>query len=121
MIENCTIALNGAPAGAIMVGPGASGTLDHCIVAGSTEGGAIACDSNGSIDVSCSDVWNNTGGDWTGGVASQQAINDNISADPLFCASSETGFGLQPTSPCVRGRCGVMGALGVQCPARTRR
>lgn len=70
--------------------------------------------------VSCSDFYNNVGGDWEGCVADQYGINGNICEDPLFCAPDQNDFTLDCASPCAaenNPECGQIGAWSVGCGA----
>jgi hypothetical protein len=91
--------------------------LERTVIAYSTEGGAIVCaDEMSAASLTCSDVYGNTGGDWTGCIADQLGTNGNFSADPKFCDAAGADFTLEDCSPCVPGNhpgdydCG--GAIG---------
>jgi len=93
-------------------------TLENTIVAGSPAGAAAYCVAPGAIHASCTDLWGNAGGDWTGCVASQAGTNGNLSWDPLFCASWTGDLRLAAASPCLPGNndCAVLvGAEGEGC------
>jgi predicted outer membrane repeat protein len=83
-------------------------------------GNAIYCNSSsGSATLSCCNVWDNDGGDYTGYcLEGQENINGNFSVDPLFCDPENGDFTIQSDSPCappgVTG-CGLVGALPVGC------
>jgi len=72
-----------------------------------------------SVTVNCTDVWNNSGGDWVGALAGQQGVHHNIAADPQFCDSASGHLGLQPGSPCLGGFCEVIGGYGLGCSTWT--
>ncbi len=54
----------------------------------------------GSVSASCTDVYDNSFGDWTGSFAGLGSVNGNLSEDPLFNNPTTNDFGVQPTSPC---------------------
>jgi hypothetical protein len=73
----------------------------------------------------------NTGGDWTGCIATQVGIEGNFCADPLFCGPLDgstpvldagvSAFCLHADSPCLPGNhpagynCGLIGAHRMGC------
>lgn len=84
----------------------------------STEGAAVTSDGTGSVTAFCCDVYGNAGGDWTGPLAGQLGINDNISANPIFCDRYEGNFQLAGISPCqsANSGCGLaIGAFDLGC------
>ena len=99
--------------------------IENVVIAHSGSGGAISCTSSPSPDVRCSNLFGNTGGDWSGCVAGQNGVNGNVSTDPLFCDATAGDFTLHSNSPCAPGNhpdgaaCGLIGALGVGCGPTT--
>jgi len=95
--------------------------LDRSIVSGSVPGQAINCASNGSANVTCSNLFGNESGDWVGCVANQSGINGNQSADPLYCMPESDDFRIGSGSPCAAANspagCGLVGAFDVGCGA----
>lgn len=96
--------------------------MDNCILAfnvGAPDGGAVACVAEGVVDLTCSDVYGNDGGDWVGCIGTQAGQQGNMCVDPLFCGpqyNPELPHSLQPGSPCAPGgECGLVGALAVGC------
>jgi hypothetical protein len=72
--------------------------------------------------LTCCDIYGNSGGDWVGCIASQNGVNGNISADPLFCHTPTGDFSVEACSPCLPGHhpyhydcSGIIGALGAGC------
>lgn len=118
---NTIVGCSGAAIDAATVtGSGAGAVIANNLIAGNGAGWVI-----GSVDaidlISCNDVWNNTGGNWSG-IADPTGIDGNISIDPRFCDSGTVdGLGLDPDSPCAPGNhpdgfaCGQIGARGVEC------
>jgi len=116
-LRSCTFFGNAATQGAGLY-RGSFGSIDveHTIVAFSTQGGAAYCTEGAfCIWATCSDVYGNVGGDWTGGIGGQ----DNLSADPLFCDAAAGDFTLAEASPCAPAHspagCGLIGAEPVGC------
>jgi hypothetical protein len=92
--------------------------IRNCIIASSTRGEGVSCES-GSASLLCTNIFGNVGGDWIGCIADQLGQSGNISADPIFCNPALGDFTLQSDSPCLpeHSGCGLMGALGVGCGA----
>jgi hypothetical protein len=121
-VSRCTFYQNGAPSGG---GISLLGTVnisvERTIIAKSEDGGAVAVPSNSSMTLSCSDIFGNNGGDWSGPIAGQSGMNGNFSSDPLFCGAPKLDLTLQAGSPCAPGNhsdgsdCGLIGARGVAC------
>jgi len=93
--------------------------VQNTIVASSTGGGAVACWANASPSFSCSDLFGNVGGDWTGCIEDQLGTDGNISLDPMFCLSTMEDLRIAHESPCSpEGSppgCGLIGALDAEC------
>jgi hypothetical protein len=67
----------------------------------------------GSVQMSCCDVFGNTGGDWVGPIAGQLGTNGNFSLDPRF---ANLEYEIDSSSPCRSGAnpCGDhVGAGGI--------
>ncbi|MBD3257381.1 T9SS type A sorting domain-containing protein, partial [candidate division GN15 bacterium] len=94
---------------------GSTFDLSNVIVAYSQQGAAVACDSLSSIDVSCSDIYGNQGGDWTGCLAGLDSINNNLWTDPVFCDTAAGNYQLNSESPCAIACSTLIGAFGVGC------
>jgi hypothetical protein len=70
------------------------------------------------VSVSCSNIFNNQGGDYVNGAAGQEGINGNLSTWPLFCDPDNDNYWLSADSPCLppNNSCGVqIGAYGQGC------
>jgi hypothetical protein len=98
LIKGCTIVHNQATSGAGIYIDGGAPRTENCIVALNTAGG-IKYDGVDSSIVSCSDVFGNSGGDWSGTTNLAQA-NRNFSLDPKFCDTLANDYRLNNTSPC---------------------
>ena len=96
-------------------------TLYRCILALGTSGGAVFVDGYGSTpSFTCSDIYGNAGGDWTGDIAAQLGVSGNMSMDPLFCDPFGGDYSLCEDSPCLpdnhpSGSCDLVGAFGMGC------
>lgn len=89
-------------------------TIHQTIIAESDTGSAFG----GYADFTCSNIFGNALGDWTGSIASQLGQNGNISEDPLFCGSFPGDYRLGASSPCAaeNNSCGLtMGSETVGC------
>jgi len=118
-VNMCTIAKNDAAVGAgLHVTGGANLTVTNTIVAFCTGGQATEVGASTTVSYSCSDIFGNDGGDWSGMIAPQLGLDGNISADPLFCTGE---YSLQGNSPCATGNhpdgvmCGGIGLYPIGC------
>lgn len=147
-IEDCLFLDNSAEGGgAIGMWLNASPRILRCTFVGNSEsgegGGAIRCENAsspileqvliaenpgggiytrlGSVPaLSCCNVWDNPGGNFTGEMVDPTGSNGNISLDPRFCLglNPSSPYMLHADSPCAPGNndCGVqIGAFGVGC------
>lgn len=103
---NCTYSGNSAPVGgAIYALPnyGSPVILIDSIIADCPEGEAIWAPSSVPVQLSCSNLYGNAGGDWVGAFSSQVDLNGNFSANPCFCSSETDEFTLCGDSFCLPG------------------
>lgn len=121
-IVNCTFYGNTATteAGGIYIEGESVTTMERTIVSFSPQGEAIVVEDEGSMTLTCCDLYGNAGGDWIGSIADQYGINGNISRDPLFCDAGSHDFTLQAISPCApfsnpNPECDLIGAWPVAC------
>ncbi len=123
---NCTFTNNSSTSSAVINTWHHPNSLDtilisNCLIANNKSLGAISCFSSSSpaiLDISCTNIFNNAGGDWTDSLAQFQIINGNLSTDPLFCDTSSSDFTIRSTSVCApaNNSCGeLIGAGGVGC------
>lgn len=120
LIENCTFYGNSSlVGGAIYLIAGASPPIENCIFAFSAGGGAIESADGTSIpQISCTNIFGNTGGDWFDRIAPQVDSSGNMSVDPMFCDTVLGILNLQAVSPCApaNNSCNeLIGALGIEC------
>jgi hypothetical protein len=104
--------------GGIYCGTSSFATVDRTIIAFSPVGESLAGLPTEFAQVSCSNFFGNEGGDWTGSLNGQLALEGNFSADPLFCTANPDEYQLDALSPCAPGNggdCGLVGAVGVGC------
>ncbi|MCK4305975.1 MAG: T9SS type A sorting domain-containing protein [Candidatus Eisenbacteria sp.] len=148
-VDHCVFARNTAPVAASLIAVGSTVTVSHCtfvcnesqfgnsIISGQSShtvvlncisafgglGSAIDCSMDGTIELSCCDIYGNAGGNWVGCIAGQYGINGNISEDPLFCDLPNGDFSLAADSPCApfsppNPECDLIGFAGIGCAAQ---
>ena len=119
IVRSTFVANAAATGGGMYFSQSSSADVNLCIVAGSLTGGGIHLEVPiREVNVQCCDVFDNEGGNYTGDLADQTGVNDNISEDPQFCNAAEGDLRLFDTSPCSEALspCGQqIGALGVAC------
>ncbi|MBD3217637.1 MAG: VWA domain-containing protein, partial [candidate division Zixibacteria bacterium] len=111
-MENCTFISNAASYGGAIFSRYADPILENCLIAFGTEGEAIY----GGADLSCTNIYGNSEGDWTGNIVDQADQNGNLSADPLFCDLDSSNYSVSYLSPCAPeyNSCGeLIGAVEV--------
>jgi predicted outer membrane repeat protein len=117
VMSNCTVVLNSSDdGGAIYCEEGSALTLLNTIVAYSIDCPAVHCDTLVTLDIGCTDVYGNAGGDWVGCLAGWEAVNNNFSVSPFFCDLPGGDYSLSATSPCLdvnNPSCGTVGAWGL--------
>lgn len=88
--------------------------LDHSIISFHDHAAVSLVDGAQSVLVA-SNLFGNSGGDWTGDLARQLGNDGNICDDPLYCSPDD--LSLQAASVCAPEVSGVglIGALGVGC------
>ncbi|PID81992.1 hypothetical protein CSB20_00220 [bacterium DOLZORAL124_64_63] len=83
-------------------------------------GGSLHLRGTAQMELGCTDIFGNTGGDWVPAIRKQKDHSGNLHADPLFC-TMERGmpgrFAPRADSPLVtdQGPCKILGALPVGC------
>ena len=114
VLERCVLTDNSSLSqGAAWMISGGATRLERCLVTNNS--GAMLFSSMPQI--SCSDLFGNSHGNWTGPWANQLGVNGNIEADPLYCDAANGNFGLQADSPCLppASACGAMGVWDGDC------
>ena len=106
-LANCTFYANAASEGSSIYShnsiDGGLLHLEECIVAGGIDGAALefANPSYGALEITCTDISGNEGGNWTGRIAGMDTVNGNMELDPLFCDADNGDYTLRSSSPCV--------------------
>jgi len=119
VLEGCTFWGNDMMDGAVILFGELDGSVSHCIIAGNPGGTALQIGQ--VVELSCTDIWGNPGGDWTGDLVPYQDINGNLCLDPLLCDPVNGDFHLRADSPCAPlGDCGLIGAWPVGCGIATQ-
>ncbi len=125
-LEYCTVTGNSADiSGGGLFCHDSSPRVTSSIIA-FQEGTGIAAQGAAVPMISCTDLFGNSLGDWVGNITDQALIQDNLSADPVFCSPNpglEFEFSLQDDSPCGPdvNSCGTIGAWPVGCNAAPTR
>ncbi len=91
-------------------------SISNTIIAGNT--GAALAIQDVVPTLTCTDLHDNSGGDWIAPIADQLGQQGNISLDPQFCNASAGDLTLAETSPCAPASdpgCGLIGAWPVGC------
>ena len=119
-ITGCTFMGNHALTGGGMYVDCENFTLTRTIVAYSLGGGGVwyVYQPYRAVSISCCDVFENTGGNYSHIIGDQTGINNNISEDPLFCDAPAGDMTIDADSPCAPANspCGqLIGARGVDC------
>ena len=93
--------------------------VDRSILSFTSFGDVISCVGTGGAVLTCTDIYANLGGNWTGCISDQVGQNGNFSANPLFCDAAGGDFSIRATSPCAPANsppgCDLIGALPVGC------
>jgi hypothetical protein len=114
LIKNCTIVSNSAPSAGAFYFEGSS-QIENTIAA-FNDGSAVECFE--PPDMSCCDLYGNTGGDWTGHMAHLLGQDGNICEDPLLCDWPGGNYAIQYDSPCNplnNPSCDLIGAGPIGC------
>ncbi|MBN2226550.1 MAG: VCBS repeat-containing protein [candidate division Zixibacteria bacterium] len=101
VLRNCTFSHNSNPGSNIFKANQSDINMVNCILAYSdSDDDAVVCYSGGTVNLSCCNIYGNTGGDYVGCLVGQEGINGNTSADPLFCNTANSDFHIKYGSPC---------------------
>ena len=115
-----TIAFNSAAGsgGAVATRGSSQVLLERVNLAFAQSGGGVYSSESSAVNLNCSNVFGNEGGDFLGTATDQTGQDGNLSADPRFCEIAGRDLELDQSSPCAAANnaCGVsIGALGVGC------
>ena len=124
-VVGCTFNGNTAPVGSavsVITSTYEPLVMENCIVSFGVGGEGIYWDAEGTLTLTCVDIYGNEGGDWVGAIADQAGTGGNLNADPLFCGDANPDLPLSLTagSPCAPDAnpdCGLIGAYPVGCDA----
>ncbi len=103
---NCTYSENSASLGGAIYAYANYGSpviLMDTIIANSTDGAAVWAAPGVVVQIFCSDLYGNAGGDWVGAFAGLVDMNGNFSANPCFCAPENDDYQLCGDSYCLPG------------------
>lgn len=97
IVNSCTFVGNHTGCGGAAVEIwGDTAEVNQSIIASSVGSSAYT----GNATFTCSDIFGNELGDWTGMIASQLGQNGNVSADPQFCLAFPGDYRVELGSPC---------------------
>ncbi len=94
--------------------------VSECLFAYNQQDAAVYMGYYAWIEIMCSNIYGNPGGNWTGAIAPYLGQDGNISADPLFCNAGGDDYTVTANSPCAAANnsCNTtIGAYGVGCGA----
>lgn len=115
-MQECTVArsvCDSTQAALHVTNNGSKIFLERSIVYGTIGGAAVKCQNFGDVVATCSNLFGNDGGDWDAFCGTENTIDGNFSADPLFCDETTGDFRLASGSPCLSAPgCGQVGAFG---------
>jgi Right handed beta helix region len=97
--------------------------IDNTILSGGQVGEALYQEDDNMICyISCTNIYNNEGGNWTPGIAEYAWQDGNIYYPSNYCAPEDGDMRLRPCSRLLNGDCGPIGAFGAgDCGAVTIR
>ncbi len=101
-MEGCTVTGNQAVwyGGGLELVHGDGNQLTRTVVAFNQSAGGIFTLYE-DLDISCSDVYDNGGGNYTGSTADMTGVDGNFSEDPLFCNPDTGNYHVRSDSPCL--------------------
>ena len=116
---NCTMVENSATlGGAIFSYDKANAILANCLLTSNNQGQAVFCLEGAHATATCTDIFDNAGGDWVGCLAGLNGVDGNFSTDPLFCNAEYGNYHIHTGSPCAaeNNDClTLIGALATGC------
>jgi hypothetical protein len=118
ILSSCTMGYHETDVGTALRLYGATVDVNQCVLAFNQGDVVVEHGEESAIEVRCSDVFGNLGGDWTGPLAEFADRDGNISRDPRFRDGHGGDLRLLPDSPCGAdsSACGSMGAWPAESP-----
>jgi hypothetical protein len=126
----CTITnFDPSPTGGVICAElGSHVVIENTLIAWNRTQVTVYCTGWSAVTLTCSNMYGNTGGDWTDCCWGQLGLNGNICLDPQFCSASpseDLDWSIHSESPCAPAQsgCGLIGAESVGCgptPAEAR-
>ncbi|MEZ4653526.1 MAG: right-handed parallel beta-helix repeat-containing protein [Candidatus Eisenbacteria bacterium] len=120
-ISQSTLVLNRACFGSAVrcIGSASGASISRSILAlgGIPEcaegaGLAVHLQNDAQVQIDCTAIFGNVGGDWVRWLEGLQDVNGNLAADPRFCDPEGRDFRLRQDSPCLdSAECRLIGAL----------
>ncbi len=117
-LDNCTVTRNKGFYASVIANHNSSFFWRRSIVAFNYSSVSVEIINPDTILIECSDVFGNSGGNYTGDLAGMDLVNGNFSIDPFFCGIGQLDFELGDISPCLPAAspCGeLVGAFGQGC------
>ncbi|MFH1843520.1 MAG: right-handed parallel beta-helix repeat-containing protein [bacterium] len=115
-ISYCTLVANSAGSGGGINWISDRGLiLQNCIIAYSSQGSAVICESDTGSALTCCLVYGNADGDWIDCLAGLETGSGNLHTPPQFINAGRGNFKLRPDSPC-RAENSTCGQIGAQDP-----
>jgi hypothetical protein len=99
-ISGCTFVNNDAPSASQVYARYGSVVVESSVIAFGSGGEPVGTVDDATLDVSCTVVFGNEGGDWTGALADFDGVNGNIWEDPLFIDMENGDCRVETGSPC---------------------
>jgi predicted outer membrane repeat protein len=103
-ITSCSFVADSVGNAVILCNPNVSPAIDKTVIAFAKTTAALAClNPPGTPTVTCSDIFGNDLGDWTGCIAGLAGSGGNLSSNPLFCDIPSGDVTYETCSPCLAG------------------
>ncbi|MCP4573882.1 MAG: right-handed parallel beta-helix repeat-containing protein [bacterium] len=111
--DGSTMARN-AGRGLVILGQDA--TVTNLLIAANDSAGIAVPDTTG-LNITCTDIWGNAGGNWTGDLVDLPGTGGNLEQDPQFCRTGDNPYALVLSSPCSgdNNPCGTIGRYEAAC------
>lgn len=117
-MNSCTITRNSGMYGSAIFGSDASIDIGNTLIAFNKIGYPVEAYGGSPFEISCSDVFGNTPGNYVFTLSGWDETNGNFSANPYFCDIAEEDFHVLDISECLpaNNTCGeLVGLLGEGC------